>query len=428
MARAWLRGVEPQHDANDSTNDWERVCREHNNIIYQYLTLLLDFVLIEDLTTLGWAGNPQASDTGGSFTGSSLRFTDTAGKFLAGMVGEFVVIRDDINEENTGIYLVTGFIDANNIDIEFYAGGGVFPTAATGLSWWMLDYANAPVTHSTNSKDQLAVLESPHATSPYTIVICYMSHASPASGVFSAGSQRPGLGIQIAPGPASENWDLVGHDWSVLGKSRLPPATAPDYGTFGSTRGRVDDVDHGRIFAFGDQDGSFISIYTKFDGGIGNFGGFTIGVIDPLETTPTHDPKELVVISGPNHDYEYNNVLYRNGGVDSMDRSWVYTRNGNSPKPAQWQDWNGRAGDRLFALSLTGPNEYTGEYDGLPIHVFVDPNIDTGGFAMLGQFNPAQMVFTTALYLGALKTFDSHQWLHTSFGVAWAWPGLPLYF
>jgi len=49
MARAWLRGCEPQHDAGDSTNDYERVCREHNNILYHFLVLLLDFVLVKRL-------------------------------------------------------------------------------------------------------------------------------------------------------------------------------------------------------------------------------------------------------------------------------------------------------------------------------------------------------------------------------------------
>lgn len=425
MARAWLRGVLPQQytGVSDSSpsGTWANKAREHNNIIYHYLTKCLGYTAYDEVQPASdtWAGNPQTNDTDGAFSGSDYVFTTTSSKFTAGMVGEFIVVVDGTNEENTGVYLVTAYIDANNIEINFYTTAGTYPTAGSGISWWMLDYANAPNLPSASGASAYCILESPHATSPATIQLMYQGHTYPTSGDYASGSHKAGFGVCVVPGPASENWDAGGHAWTTAGDSRKHTRR------FTMPRGRVDDIDHGRIFAYGDTDGEFLSIYTHFDGGAGTSHGCTIAVLTPLETVPTHDSKDLVVCSGPYHAASYTTNIARDAGDYGMDRSVVYAS--DQPCIAYWQDWT-HASARLFATSMTGPNEYTGEYDALPIFVWSDPESDQNAFGLVGEFKPAHMVFTTALHLGNFKTFNTDQWFHLMLGVAWPWPGIPTYF
>lgn len=420
MARAWLRGVEPQNDANDSSDDWSLTAREHNSILYHFLTKCLNFVHVDEQVAGGksFDGNEQASDTDGSFGGSDYQFVISSGKFSSGMVGEFIVIKDPTNEENSGIYLIDSYIDSNNITINFLTTAGTYPTAGSGLSWWVLDRSNMPALH-----DDYAVIESPHATSKCTIQLYYVSHSLPSGGDFGGRSSNgAGLAMRVVAGPASENWDSGSHAWTTLAQN-----TRWAERKFKVGRGRVDDVDHNRIFGFGHDDGSFFLLYSKHDAGAGELQGVMCGVVEPFETDPTHDVKDLIVTSGPSHVVAYNNALTRDSGVNAMDRGEAWSSADYNSHECVWSDWHANS-DRLFGKDFTGPNEYTGEYDGFPIFVRVDPNDNEGAFSLLGQHDPANVCFTTARHLGELQTYDSDQWMHLAMGVAFPWPGLPTYF
>lgn len=424
MARAWLRGVEPQNNANVSTDNWGYTAQEHNSIIYYFMTRCLKWTLIDEVQVSGRTfESHQELGTAGSFTGSSYRFTDTAGSFIPTMVGEFICLVDPNNEENSGVYLITNYVDADNIDIDFYTTAGNYPTAGTGIEWWVLDRSAMP-------KDDGAyvILESPHATSPVTIQFMYQNYTEPNSGFFSGGNQKPGFGVRMAVGPASENWDAVGHDWTTLAYgSQLSPYshTIP--------RGRVDDPDHNRIYAYGKDDGSFCLIYSHHDAGAGNRSGFVFGVATPAESTPTHDGKDLPCIFGPWHQHSYNQLLRRNWLSDayrreSMCRGDAYSSATQSVHRARWCDWHGGpSSNRLFSLNTLGANEYTSEFDGLPVFIWVDPDDDTGAFQLLGTFDPTDIVFSTT-DAGVFETFDSDQWMHIDLQVAFPWPGFPTYY
>lgn len=421
MSRAWLRGVVPQHQANTNINNWSVTGREHCLIIYYFLTKCLGYSHEDEVSGTGdWLNNHQATDTDGAFAGTDYVFTISSSKFNSGMVDEFICIVDGTNEENTGLYRVLSYTDANNIVIDFYTTAGTYPTAATGLTWYMLDYAAAPAVDSAAGTDGFVVLESPHATSPSTIKLQMQSYDRPSSGDFAGGSQKPGWGIEVVAGTATDNWDSGGHTWTALGETRR---LGQQYGV---SRGEVGWA-HNRIYAYGDTGGEHLTLYSDHNGGASNKQcAFTMGVITPLETSPVHDPKDLVVAFGPWEGFSASNTLNRNHGTDAVDRGACLR--GEIPYTCSLMDWHGGAGNRLFATSVSGPSEYTGEYDGLPIHIFADSDNSKMSFAMHGQFSPAHIVFTTALHLGNFKTFDSDTWLHLTHGLAIPWPGLPVYY
>jgi hypothetical protein len=418
MAKAWLRGVLPQNYANDNTDDYSPTAMEHNSILYHFLTKCLSFTHVDESTNGGsFNGNEQASDTDGSFTGSSYRFSISSSKFTSSMVGEFLVLKDPSNEENSGIYLVTNYVDANNVDIDFYTTPGTYPSSGSSIAWWMLDGSSMPRRYG-----DYAILESPHATSKYTLELMYMSNSHPSSGNYGGGNGKAGLGMAVVPGPASENWNSSSHAWTALAvASRYPSKRLAVH------RGRTSSSLHGRIFGFGHDDGSFVSLYCHMEEGTGKLSSFTAGVITPSETTPSHDAKDYIVGFGNKHNTYYDTTRGRDRSTGDVDWGSVWSSLVYRDIPCSMQDWTD-GHSRLFDRNLSGPNEYTSEYDALPVYVWADEENDNEAFALLGTFNTAHYVFTTARHLGIMKTFDSNKWIHRDNGLALPWAGFPTYF
>lgn len=454
VARVWLRGLEGTHHLNDSTNDWERTGADHALFCFYFFTKLLNWTFVDQQVTSGtWDGNHQATDTDGSFSGADYKFTIASGKFGAIHVGQFIVIKDPTNEENSGIYEITGFTDANNITIDFLTTAGNFPLAGGGCEWWLLNYGNMPTRYSTNGTNNFFVVQSPNATYPVTMRCQFISHGQPSSGrynVFTA--NNTGLIAHTVPGTSAENWDGGTHDWTTLAVSRFF-CEDPYIGNSGSLstshgryhrlgRGRVDSIDGGRLFAFGHDDGTFMMMATHMTGGTGVIGSaFVHGVLSPLETTPAHDPLSLICTSGPSHNNDYSSVSQRRGQHDNggglgqnrhnWDRAYVFDQDRQHSMIASWQDWNATSA-RLFAQTWTVPNEYTGDWDALPIYVFKDPYNHINGWAPVGFWDPANIAFANA-YLAAgsanLSPFgaslDKFYW---SYQVVSPWPGWPRYY
>jgi hypothetical protein len=80
------------------------------------------------------------SGTNGEFnlTGSDEDFRDSvAGVFAASDVGKWLVIAG--NNRNAGVYKITGYTSSSTVTVDFRSAATEYPTAQTGLSWWMID-------------------------------------------------------------------------------------------------------------------------------------------------------------------------------------------------------------------------------------------------------------------------------------------------
>jgi hypothetical protein len=79
----------------------------------------------------------EKNGTGGSFSGTSYVFTDVAGTFAFSDVGKFLIVKDNTNPRNAGIYKINQFMGTTQISIDFRAGYQEYPLASSGLSWWI---------------------------------------------------------------------------------------------------------------------------------------------------------------------------------------------------------------------------------------------------------------------------------------------------
>jgi hypothetical protein len=102
--------------------------------------LFLRYVMDYTLQTESVAGgksfvSTDKSGTGGSFAGGNYVFTISSGLFDSSDVGKYLIVRDNTNPVNAGIYKINWYSDTNNITIDYKAGYGEFPVASTSLTW-----------------------------------------------------------------------------------------------------------------------------------------------------------------------------------------------------------------------------------------------------------------------------------------------------
>jgi|WetSurMetagenome_2_1015567.scaffolds.fasta_scaffold01389_7 hypothetical protein len=116
------------------------------------------YTFAAQLSTSGSFNTYEKTGTDGVFSGADFKLTDaTAASFVAGDTGKWVLVTDPANPVNNGFYKAT-YVDASNLTIDFRSAATEYPTAATGLSWWLLA-ENYDVTATVNDYVRL---QTPH--------------------------------------------------------------------------------------------------------------------------------------------------------------------------------------------------------------------------------------------------------------------------
>jgi hypothetical protein len=75
----------------------------------------------------------------GSFTGTDFTFTDSvSAAFVAGDVNRWIVVKDSV-DRNCGIFKILTRVSASVVTLDWRSGTKEFPTASTGVTWWVIE-------------------------------------------------------------------------------------------------------------------------------------------------------------------------------------------------------------------------------------------------------------------------------------------------
>ena len=133
MASHWMREVKFTEDKTNGVRDIA------SKFIYFFLRYVLGYTHVDQNASDGKSFQTyEKTGTIGSFTGSSFRFTDLSSSFVAGDVNKWILIVDTTNPENCGWYQIVNFVDVDNVDINFKTAIDEYPTAASGLTWYLI--------------------------------------------------------------------------------------------------------------------------------------------------------------------------------------------------------------------------------------------------------------------------------------------------
>jgi hypothetical protein len=235
----------------------------------------------EGIGGTGSFGTHEKTGTVGSLTGSSFRFTDLTSKFIAGDVNKWLLIVDTVHPENCGWYRISAFVDADNVDIAFKTDPTEYPTAATGLTWYMVgETYDVPDTNQDYFR-----LRTPHIdgweielrydTSSLTTIVTRMS--------------------------LDQNWTSGG---KILGD------------TWGTPSITAAEANYVNWYVEGDDAGDKLNIFSLYaNGGSGDARCMcSIGRVIPWDTSLNHAPEELWVLIGP--------AIYSYGTWNKIVRLW----------------------------------------------------------------------------------------------------------
>lgn len=392
MANRWLRG--PQVPATGS--DFSLYSRGMSIILYHWFTKLLEYVAVDEVTAaFSYAGSVLQNGSDGVLTNSSYRFTANSATFTSGMVGYYLCIKDTTNPANCGIYRITNFVDADNVDIDFYSPD--FPIAKTNLYWWLFNASSG----TTLAVNDLVVYRAPHGASPYEFSVK----------LYEAGSLA---GLQFAFAANSGAWNTGTNDWNADAKLHGKAYLLNTGGTLG-----------GRVYAFGDAiTANFHMLMIHNEAGTNAKQFLFSGVFDPLFETNRAAAEKVFTFGGTTGGLtEYS----KNGSpTTGFDLGRVISANLNpGAYPTRWLGWNNFSNDYM-AYPITLPNHRSGtEYDGLPIWVVGDSDLSTFPVWALWGSLPKDYIWLGAVGgLAELTTFGSNAYIHWRGGVVTPWPGL----
>jgi hypothetical protein len=131
MASKWLRDIVFDTSISSTGIFWKKAYA-------LWLRYIMDFSFISESVGVGksWVST-EKNGTGGVFSGSNYEFVDLAGTFDTSDKYKYIVINDNTNYVNAGIYRIRTVVSTTKIIIDYRAGYGQYPLAATGLSWWI---------------------------------------------------------------------------------------------------------------------------------------------------------------------------------------------------------------------------------------------------------------------------------------------------
>ena len=283
MASHWMREVQfTQSPPNGG-------CPIAMKLMCYFMRYVLGYTnFVEGIGGSGSFATHEKTGAGGSFTGSSFRFTDSSSSFIAGDTDKWLLVVDTINPENCGWYRISAFVDADNVDIDFKTGATEYPTSASGLSWYVIgETYDVP-----NTADDYWRLRTPHVDG-WEIEIRY---------------DTTSLHKLVARVSLNQDWTS---DGKVLGD------------TFVTTTIAVADANNVNWYIEGDDVGDRLhAISLDKIGGTGDARWMcSVARVASWDTSLNHEPEELWVLlgtasttgSGTNRIqrlYDVNNPLY----------------------------------------------------------------------------------------------------------------------
>lgn len=408
MGLRWLRGPTGNSSGvNDGTNDYARTTKDFSLFVFYYLRRILGWTFVEEQTIGTWVFDTAHSQTGtdGVLTNTDYTFTAASATFSAADVGRFLVVVDATNESNCGIYEILTQPSSTQLTINFYTTGGNFPTAQSGLTWYVID---GDFDNDIRVGDYF-VMESGHSTNPCTMKFTVAGNTGQNS--------NSGLSIEVASEAGA--WDTIGHTWNTGVALMSHLAKIP--------RGNVTQA-HGRTFAIGHTDGSFFHIWSHHNNAVGNKQGAGIVVATALESSPTPNVKEMIGLFGIGNGASDNSSWDRsfNNEFDDMCTTRWWSENLSKSTLSFWAAWwDGPGGIDLFRHT-GGVNARTSQRDGLPIWITKDSFIVPDNlWAPWGEIPTSQMLLGSVNALGEHTAFDSDNYFHIRDGVVIPWPGIP---
>lgn len=102
-----------------------------------FLNKCMDFTVQANVSTNGDWFSTEKNGTTGAFGGSDWNFTDSSAPFVSSDRDKFIVIKDNTNPKNAGVYRIRRFNSSTSVEIDFLTCTDEFPAASTGLSWWI---------------------------------------------------------------------------------------------------------------------------------------------------------------------------------------------------------------------------------------------------------------------------------------------------
>jgi hypothetical protein len=408
MGLRWLRGPTANNTGvGDGTNDYARVGKDFYLFCFYYLRRILGWTYVDEQTAGSWVFDTAHSQTNtdGVLTNTDYTFTSAGATFTAADIGRFVVIVDAVNEENCGIFEILTQPSSTQLTIDWYTTGGTFPTAATGLTYYILDGDTAG---DPNPNDYF-VLESGHSTNPCTIKFSI----TPGS------TQNFNQGLIMEVAAEAGAWDNIGHAWNS-GVALMSHQGKLARGPW--------NLSHGRMFAVGDTDGSFFHIWNHHNAATGNKQGGGIAVVNALESSPTPDPKELVGWFGNGSGAGDNANWNRNyNAFDAMGVIRYWSENLGKSTESTWLGWyDGTGVIEAMRHTFANPNSRTGKRDGLPIWTNKDhARTPDQLWAPWGEIPTSKMLLASVNAIGEHVAFDSNNYFHIRDGVVVPWPGIP---
>jgi len=395
MAGRWIRGVAPHTSGNVSGTDGLRLAGSLSLMLYYFVRHLLGFTLVDEVVAGGksFENSYIASGTDGEFAGSDFVFSAISATFVYAELRRcFLVIEDSVNPVNCGVYEILTVPSGTTCTIDFHTGQTIFPTASTGMKWWVYSDLTAPTTAG-----DFAVLRSPHSTGwelKIDLLTRYSSYVGPRITVCS-----------------ESGWNSSTHDWNS-GASVL--ATNSSY-QFSGPSGYYTHSSGPLVYMYGDTSGDFLTCISESYGQrvATSLFGSMFSVLEMF--VPGHTERERLWAFGP--EIWRSLAYYLTGSYGSL-----FT-----------ERYGSLTSVKVMFYRLTGGtfgSKPTGIDDKLPVCP-LQIYVDTPVFMPWGYVNPERLAFIGTgdrnLALGGSHLCkDKTRTVGIRYGMSMPWPGVPL--
>jgi hypothetical protein len=343
----------------------------------------------------GGSYNPSAATgTNGVLSNANFNLVDsTYASFSAGDVGKWVLIKDLTNPVNSGWYKITAYVDANTVTIDFRSGATEYPTAATGLSWWMLaEDANTPVTN-----DDYWRLRTPHADGWEIEYFLY-----------------PSFGIRVRVS--------LNADWTATGKILERPGDGTSgYKWDGHTN--LADGASAYWYAEGTTEGSRLNTWMYDTSNPSGISALSVAKLVPYETSPAHTAAELWLLVGNGAAHNVGGQQLTRGVSATTDwNGFVWREADASVRRCYVLEWY--AYDTYFS-KMTENNSRTGKIDLKPgVQFIVDYNNSINMYEVQGTLPVFEECRDNLAKMQTIDDAGTKDKAHLKSGFVVPWPGV----
>jgi len=356
---------------------------------YLFLKECCGYTFVSQQNTTGDFTTTEKTGTNGAFAGTDFVFTDaTAASFVVGDVGKWILIVDATNPVNNGWYKITGYTDASNITIDFRSGGTEYPTAASGLTWFIMDETY----QITSTVGDYVRCNTPHADG-WDLELKYVTGGSSSK-----------INYRLS----------MNADWTATGKI-LGPAW------FNLEGGGTNDMYN---YIFADTGGTYVMFY-QFHTSAGGNCGAGVAKIDP-EYETGHPAVERWSLMGPNSISGSTSSTYFSRHYDNWAYNRVWREHSNAERrsyhldPSEW-DYNytftGRAANEI--------NVRTGKNDIRPGTILqVDTDNGADEYEIPGSLTGHYSIRNNVGVRTTITNVSAKDMIHLYDGTAIDWPGL----